>query len=200
MIRRPRSGRGLWMVGVLAVEMAAVGCETSTVTEPPPGPPTSTALPVPPGPGPWTPAEVREYPCAVLSAEEIVRFGLDPHDVDATPGRQCGWEALTRPGDLDGHHFLYFRPDSQVRYPDEIRPPDPPDLPETEIEIGGRRALLKPVPRADDRNGACVVRVWVPSGGSFEFQVRAGSAFIGVDWDVCARTIEVATAVSAHLR
>ncbi|MEV0544540.1 hypothetical protein [Nocardia salmonicida] len=88
-------------------------------------------------------------------------------------------------------------PRQRGAFPGEIRPPD---IPETEIDIDGRRALLKSVPRADDRNGACVVRVWVPSGGSFEVQIRAGSAFVGVDWDVCAKTVDVARAVSARLR
>lgn len=193
------SGRGRWVVGMLVIALAITGCDTNIRSEPPHDPPASTTPAALPGPGPWTLAQLSESPCAVLTAEDITSFALKLDKVDATPGRRCAWESVSQP-DLYDSHFANFRPDSQARYPGEIRPVDPPGLPETETEIGGRRATLKSVPRADGRHGACVVRVWVPSGGSFEFQIRAGTAFIGVDWDICAKTVAMATVISARLR
>ncbi|WP_249644187.1 hypothetical protein [Nocardia sputi] len=54
--------------------------------------------------------------------------------------------------------------------------------------------------RPDGRNGGCGTHVSVPSGGSFHLGIVAPGIATGVDWDVCAKTVAVATAISARLR
>jgi hypothetical protein len=66
--------------------------------------------------------------------------------------------------------------------------------------VAGRRAVLSPTVQPDGNNGLCTVHVSVPSGDSYYLGVAAGGIHDGVTWDVCAKTVDVATVIADRLR
>ncbi|MBF6166288.1 DUF3558 domain-containing protein [Streptomyces gardneri] len=196
MTRKVRRDRAWLVVG--AVVVAVTGCDTPAATEPAASPSSATTPAL--GPPPWTVAELTDHPCAVLGPDEIAGFVLDPHEVRAeTPPQalpRCSWFSVQT--SQAGRFNIGFAPRSSGLT--DLSQRTRPDPLETEIEIGGRRATLRPEIRPDGRNGGCGTHVSVPSGGSFHLGIVAPGIATGVDWDVCAKTVAVATAISARLR
>ncbi|MCA2207840.1 DUF3558 family protein [Nocardia rosealba] len=186
-------------MGVVAVATAGcgidVGSKPAAVT-------TASAMTSPApalAPQPWTLAELTYHPCSVLDSEDLARFVLDPVVRADTPPEglsACSWFSIQT--SLSGRFNIRFAPAkadlsdlSQRRVSDPL---------EQQVAIGGQRAVLKSEVRPDGRNGSCSVHVSVPSGGSFYLGIAAAGITSGVDWDVCAKTIDIATVISARLR
>ncbi|MFC3960868.1 DUF3558 family protein [Nocardia jiangsuensis] len=188
--------------GALAALLAGTlltGCTTGTSESTPPvsAPPArSTAQPPP---APWTVADLTQHPCAVLDDADLARFVLDPGATRAdTPPRslpRCAWFSVQ--SSPTGRFTIGFTPRPTDSTDPARRAPGPA---ESSITIADRRAVLEPETRPDGRIGGCSVEVAVPSGGSFALGIVASGIATGVDWDVCAETIAVATGISARLR
>ncbi|MEU2177631.1 MULTISPECIES: DUF3558 family protein [Nocardia] len=194
--------RRRWLSGVmcgLVATMTVVGCDTDD--RPPVGSPgdvtTSSVAPLPPQP--WTPADLTYHPCSVLGPDDIARYVLEPDAKAATPPQQlprCSWSSIQT--GVSGGFTIGFAPQTtglgdlgQRRVRDPLA---------REITVAGHRAVLEPSTRPDGRNGSCDVHVSVPSGGSFYLGIAVSGIATGVDWDVCAKTIDVATTIAARLR
>ncbi|WP_083888134.1 DUF3558 domain-containing protein [Nocardia asiatica] len=195
--------RHRWLSGVIGSVVAAAtvaGCETADTppkTASPSSVTTSPAVPLPPQP--WTPAELTYHPCSVLGPDDIARFVLEPEAEASTPPKQlprCSWSSIQT--GASGSFTIGFAPHN-VDLSDlgqrEIHRPL-----ERTVTVAGRRAVLEPTIRPDGRNGSCDVHVSVPSGGSFYLGIAVPGITSGVDWDVCAETIDVATTIAGRLR
>ncbi|WP_330230484.1 DUF3558 domain-containing protein [Nocardia sp. NBC_00508] len=166
---------------------------------PRPGASSSAATTSPAPLPPWTLADLTYHPCSVLGADDTARFVLQPDPKPTTPPQQlpsCTWFSIQT--GLSGSFTIRFAPQtSDLSDLDQRRVRDPL---EQIITIEGRRATLAPSIRPDSRNGSCSVYVSVASGGSFYLGIAAPGVSAGVDWDICAKTIDVASTISARLR
>ncbi|WP_410872982.1 DUF3558 family protein [Nocardia sp. A7] len=160
---------------------------------------TPTSQPPTLAPQPWTLADLTYHPCSVLDSEYLARFVLDPAARAETPPQDlpaCSWFSIQT--SLAGRFNIRFAPaTSDLTDLAQRRVSNPA---ERQITIAGQRAVLNPQVRPDGRNGSCSVHVSVPSGGSFYLGTAAPGIATGVDWDVCAKTVDIATVVSARLR
>ncbi|MFD3743315.1 DUF3558 family protein [Nocardia sp. NPDC058633] len=193
-----------WWLGWSAVGMVVVataGCGIGVGSEPAAVTTASTPTSQAPAlaPQPWTLADLTYHPCSVLDSEDLARFVLDPAARADTPPQDlpaCSWFSIQT--SLSGSFNIRFEPaESDLTDLAQRRVTNPS---EQQITITGQRAVLKPEVRPDGRNGSCSVRVAVPSGGSFYLGTAAPGIATGVDWDVCAKTIDIATVISARLR
>lgn len=193
-----------WWLGWSAVGMAVVataGCGIGVRSEPAAATKVSTPSSQAPAlaPPPWTLADLTYHPCSVLDSEDLARFVLDPAARAETPPQDlpaCSWFSIQT--SLSGSFNIRFAPaKSDLSDLSQRRMPKPS---EQQIAIAGQRAVLSPEIRPDGRNGSCSVSVSVPSGGSFYLGTAAAGIKTGVDWDVCAKTIGIATVISARLR
>lgn len=192
--------RSWWMVGLVTAAMVVAGCAndnhaqsaaaSSSIATPP-------AAPVPPQP--WTLADLTYRPCSVLDADDIARLVLDPTPSAEIPPQAlpaCSWFSVQTA--ISGSFNIRFAPStSDLSDLDQRRVRDPL---EQQISIDGHRAVSAPSIRPDGRNGSCNVRVSVLSGGSFYLGIAVPGTTTGVDWDVCAKTIGVATTILTRLR
>ncbi|WP_435593791.1 DUF3558 family protein [Nocardia sp. bgisy118] len=186
-----------WMLGAAVLVVTVTGCDTEETPRPDPSPIAATAAP--PTPPPWTVDDLTYHPCSVLGPDDFARFVLEPQGKPATPPKalpRCSWSSIqTGP---TGSFTIGFAPNTSDHSDlDRRRVRDPL---ERTITIGDRRAALAPSVRPDGSNGGCSVDVSVPSGGSFYVGIAVSGIDTGVDWDVCAKTIDVATVITARMR
>ncbi|MGF0319695.1 hypothetical protein [Nocardia fluminea] len=136
---------------------------------------------------------------AGVVGEDLARFVLDPAARAVTPPQglsACSWFSIQT--SLSGIFNIRFAPaKSDLSDLAQRRMSNPSDQ---QITTAGQRAVLTSEIRPDGRNGSCSVRVSVPSGGSFYLGTAAPGTATGVDWDVCAKTVDTATVISARLR
>ncbi|WP_174184134.1 DUF3558 domain-containing protein [Nocardia barduliensis] len=186
------------VVGSVVVAATVAGCETADRPSPMASPSsvtTSTAAP----PQPWTLADLTYHPCSVLGPDDIARFVLEPEAKASTPPKQlprCTWSSIQT--GASGSFTIGFAPHNADLTDLGQRKVHQPL--ERTITVAGRRAVLDPTIRPDGRNGSCALHVSVPSGGSFYLGIAAPGIATGVDWDVCAKTIDVATTIAGRLR
>ena len=190
-----------WLAGGMVAVTAVTGCDTGAGSEPAAGTtasaPTSQAPAL--GPQPWTLADLTYHPCSVLDGEDLARFVLDPAARAETPPRElpaCSWFSIQ--SSLSGSFNIRFAPAKSDL--SDLSQRKVHNRSEQQITIAGRRAALTSEGRPDGRNGSCTVHVSVPSGGSFYLGTAAGGIATGVEWDVCAKTVDIATVISARLR
>ncbi|WP_280400982.1 DUF3558 family protein [Nocardia carnea] len=178
---------------VCAASALAGACDTT-----PPAPATTVVVPVqPPVPErPWTVGELTYHPCAVLDADDTARFVLGPEGVPETPPNSlpaCSWHSVqTSEAGAFSVRFALAQSDSTDS---EQQAPGA-----RQITIGGERAVVKPDdPHTDGTRSGCGVRVRPASGGSFSVGVAAGGVRTGVDWDPCAKAVDIATVVAGKM-
>jgi hypothetical protein len=189
-----------WLMFVATITVVA-GCGTDDAALSAPAPSSSgtpssiAALP----PQPWTLADLTYHPCSVLDADDIAHLVLEPSGTAATPPQElprCSWFSVrTAPA---GSFDLAFSP-----HRGDLTDPGRRQrsaAPEELITIGNRRAVLNREIRPDGRNGSCDIYVSVASGGSFYLGTAVPGTATGVDWNVCAKTTEVAATILARLR
>ncbi|SNY89501.1 Protein of unknown function [Nocardia amikacinitolerans] len=185
----------LGVVGAAVVAATATACDTSGSPSPSASAPTTSPV----APPPWPLTDLTYHPCSVLGPDEIARFVLEPSGKQATPPRElpsCSWSSI-QTGQSGGFTLRFAPATSDLSDLDQRRVRDPL---ERTITIAGRRAALTPTLRPDGRNGSCSLYASVPSGGSFYLGIAVSGIATGVDWDVCAKTIDVATVIAARLR
>ncbi|MEV0033515.1 DUF3558 family protein [Nocardia sp. NPDC050793] len=185
----------LGVVGAAVVAATAAACGTDGNPSPLSSTPTTSQV----SPPPWALTDLTYHPCSVLGPDETARFVLEPSGKQATPPRElssCSWLSIqTGPS---GSFTLRFAPATgDLSDLEQRRVRDPL---ERTITIAGRRAALAPTLRPDGRNGSCSLYASVPSGGSFYLGIAVSGIGTGVDWDVCAKTIDVATVIASRLR
>lgn len=190
-----------WLAGGMVAAAAMTGCDINAGSEP--AAVTTASAPTSDAPGlvpqPWTLADLTYHPCSVLDSEDLAGFVLDPAARAETPPRElpaCSWFSIQT--SLSGSfnvRFAPYRSDLSDLTQRKVRNPS-----EQQITIAGQRAALTSQLRPDGRNGSCSLHVSVPSGGSFYLGTAVGGIATGVEWDVCAKTIDIATVISARLR
>ncbi|WP_433621653.1 DUF3558 family protein [Nocardia sp. CA-120079] len=183
--------------GVVAIATAA-GC-TSNDPAPSPARSSGSVTTSPVAPPPWTPADLTYHPCSVLTSDDIAHYLLAFDGSAATPPRElprCSWSSIQTA--IAGSFTVSFAPHNTDLSDLEQRQVRSPL--ERTATIGGQRAVVQPELRPDGRNGSCSVYVSVPSGGSFYLGIAAPGVATGVDWDVCAKTIDIATTIAPRLR
>lgn len=189
------------VAGLFLIAVVIGGCDAGNAGVPDQvsvSPSTTAPGPAVP-PAPWALDDLTDRPCSVLGPEDIARFVLDPVGLSRTPPESlpsCTWFSIQTSAVASFN--IRFAPQSHDSS-DLGRRIDPGPL-ERQITIAGRRAVISPTAQPDGNNGLCAVYVAVPSGGSYYLGIAAGGIHHGVTWDVCAKTIDVATVIADRLR
>ncbi|MGN2638930.1 DUF3558 family protein [Nocardia takedensis] len=141
---------------------------------------------------PWTLAEVFDRPCAVLTANEVDRFGFaSPGHHDATFD-QCEWST---PETTTAKTMMYFLPGVNLKFHPYTRAFDGRAGARV-LTVAGRAAHLEEWLYPTGQH-MCGLSVSIASGGAMRIELEPEQA---LDYDVCARAIEIATVITERLR
>ncbi len=181
------------MVGAVLIAVAATGCEIVGSARPAPAP---TVLPresPPPVTPPRTLAELVNHQCTVLTPQELSRFGFESPGEAEPSNSYCRWRT---PATGVEQFAMYFAPDPWRKY-QPVEDAHRGTLHFRELTIARRPAFLLDEHR-ERAHTNCRIWVSVSSGGLFEFEYAPQGH--GVEWNLCARAIEVATVIAERIQ